>query len=118
MGEMGNMGSTESKGMMRETRVHLRSMAGAGADSLRGLMPRHRQMTANMLQQMDSEMRGMRGMQVAGDTGWTALADSVRQELAQLPGVSTAELPEFMERHRGRVERLMARHERMPGSTR
>jgi hypothetical protein len=115
MGEMGGMGSMGSQGMMGEMRAHLRTMAGAGADSLRGLMPMHRQMTANMLQQMDSDMRGM---QMAGDTSWTALADSVRQDVAQLPDVSAAGLPAFMERHRGRVERLMARHEQMMGSTR
>lgn len=115
MGGMGSMGSMESHGMMREMRAHMRQMMGAGADSLHRLMPMHRQMTANMLQQMDTEMRGM---QMAGDTSWTALADSVRQDLTQLPEVSAAELPEFMERHRGRVERLIARHELMMGSTR
>ena len=101
--------------MMREMRAHMRGMMGARADSLHRLMPMHRQMTANMLQQMDTEMRGM---QMAGDTSWTALADSVRQDLTQLPGVGDAELREFMERHRGRVERLMLRHEQMMGSTR
>ena len=115
MGETGGMGSMESQGMMREMRAHMQSMTGAGANSLRHLMPMHSQMTANMLQQMDSEMRGM---QMTRDTGWTALADSVRQDVTQLPDVSAAELPEFMERHRGRVERLMARHEQMMGSTR
>ena len=115
MGGMGSMGSMESRGMMREMRAHMRGMMGARADSLHRLMPMHRQMTANMLQQMDTEMRGM---QMAGDTSWTALADSVRQDLTQLPGVGDAELREFMERHRGRVERLMLRHEQMMGSTR
>ena len=115
MGEMGGMGSMESHGMMREMRAHMRGMMGAGADSLHRLMPMHRQMTANMLQQMDTEMRGM---QMAGETGWTALADSVRQDLTRLPDMSATELPGFMEHHRGRVERLMARHEQMMGSTR
>ena len=118
MGEMGGMGSMGSMGSherMREMRVHMRGMMGAGADSLRRLTPMHRQMTANMLQQMDSEMRGM---QMAGDTSWTALADSVRQDLTRLPDVSAAELPGFMERHRSRVERLMARHEQMMGGSR
>ncbi len=112
MGEMGRMGSMESHGMMRGMRAHMGRMMGMGEDSLHRLVPMHRQMTANMLQQMDSEMRGM---QMAGDTSWTALADSVRQDLTQLPDVSAAELPGFMERHRGRVERLMARHEKMMG---
>jgi hypothetical protein len=115
MSEMGSMGSMESHGMMREMRAHMRGMMGAGTDSLHRLMAMHRQMTANMLQQMDTEMRGM---QITPDTSWTALADSVRQDLTQLPNVSAAELSEFMERHRGRVERLMARHERMMGNAR
>ena len=113
MGEMGSMRSMESQGMMREMRAHMEGMAGAGADSLRRRMPMHRQMTANMLQQLDGEMRRK---QMAGDTGWRALADSVRQDLTRLPDVSAAELPEFMEGHRGRVERLMARHEQMMGN--
>lgn len=112
MGSMGSMSAMESRGMMLGMRAHMQGMAGAGVDSLRRLMPMHRQMTANMLQQMTGEMRGMR---MAGDTSWSALADSVRQDLTQLPDVSSAELPGFMERHRGRVERLMARHERMMG---
>jgi hypothetical protein len=114
-GEMpgtGSMGSMESQEMMREMRAHMQGMSAAGADSLRRMLPMHRQMTANMLQQMDTEMRGM---QMAGDTSWTALADSVRQDLTQLPDVSSAELPGFMERHRGRVQRLMTRHEQMMG---
>ena len=115
MAQMGRMGSMESRGMMREMRAHMRGMIGAAADSLHRLMPMHRQMTANMLQQMDSEMRGM---QMADDTSWTALADSVRQDLTQLPDMNAAELPEFMKRHQGRVERLMARHEQMMGGNR
>ena len=107
---MGSMGSMESEGMMREMRSHMQAMSAAGADSLRRVLPMHRQMTANMLQQMNTEMRGM---QMAGDTSWIALTDSVRQDLTQLPDVSSAELPGFMDRHRGRVERLMTRHEQM-----
>lgn len=112
MGEMGGMRTMESRGMMREMRAHVQSMAGSSADSLRRLMPTHRHMTANMLQQMDSEMRGM---QMAQDTSWTALADSVRQDLTRLPDVSSGELPGFVDRHWGRVERLIARHETMMG---
>ena len=111
MGGMGSMGSMESHGMMPEMRAHMRGMFGAGGDSLHRLMPMHRQMTANMLQQMDTEMRGVQ----MADSSWTALADSVRHDLTQLPGVSAVELPEFIERHRGRVERLMARHQQMMG---
>jgi hypothetical protein len=96
--------------MMREMRAPMQGMSAAGADSLRRIVPMHRQMTANMLQQMDTEMRGM---QVADDASWTALADSVRQDLTLLPDVSSAELPDFMARHRGRLERLMARHGQM-----
>jgi hypothetical protein len=107
---MGSMGSMESKEMMREMRAHMQAMSAAGADSLRRMLSTHRQMTANMLQQMDTEMRGM---QMASDTSWSALADSVRQDLTQLPDVSSAELPGFIERHRGRVERLITRHEQM-----
>lgn len=99
-----NMGGSQAQGMMREMRDHMRTMTGAHGDSLTRLLPMHRQMTANMLQQMDSEMRQM-GM--AADSGWAALVDSIRQDLAHLPDVGKAELPSFMTRHRERVERLM-----------
>jgi hypothetical protein len=110
MSGMGSIGSMESHEMMREMRAHMQGMSAAGADSLRRIVPMHRQMTANMLQQMDTEMRGM---QMADGASWTALADSVRQDLTLLPDVSSAELPDFMARHRGRLERLMARHGQM-----
>ena len=112
---MGSMGARGSQEMMREMRAHMQGMSAAGSESLRRLLPLHRQMAANMLQQMDTDMRGM---QMAGDTSWTALADSVRQDLTRLPDLSAAELPGFVERHRGRVERLMTRHEQMMGGAR
>lgn len=112
---MGSMGARGSQDMMREMRAHMQGMSAGGSESLLRLLPLHRQMTANLLQQMDTDMRGM---QMAGDTSWTALADSVRQDLTQLPDLSAAELPGFVERHRGRVERLMMRHEEMMGGSR
>jgi hypothetical protein len=110
-----DMGGSQSPAMMDRMREHLRMMTGATGDSLRHMMPMHRQMTANMLQEMDTEMRSM-GM--VGDSVWSALVDSVREDLTRLPDVGQAELPGFMERHRGRMERLMEQHGAMMGRAR
>jgi hypothetical protein len=109
------MGGRQPSEMMDQMREHLQEMAGATGDSLRRLMPMHRQMTANMLQEMDTDMRRMR---MAGDSGWSALMDSIRQDLTRLPDVTQAELPGFMDRHRERVARLMDQHSAMMGHAR
>lgn len=107
---MAHTGGMESERMMAEMRAHMQGMAGAGADSLGRMTAMHRQMTANMLQQMDAEMREMR---MSSSAAWSALTDSVRQDLTGMPEVGADELPRFMERHRARVERLMAHHDVM-----
>jgi hypothetical protein len=77
---------------------------------MKAALPIHRQMVANMLAQMNGDMRSMN---MAADPTWTALADSVRRDLVQLPDVPESQLPAAMPAHMGRVERLMAMHEKM-----
>jgi hypothetical protein len=109
---MAHTGGTANEGMLTEMRTHLQGMAGAGSDSLRRMMPMHRQMAANMLQQMGAEMRQMN---MKGDTTWSALTDSVRQDLTSMPDVTAQELSDFMEAHRARLQRLMEQHGAMMG---
>ena len=102
----------ESTRMMDAMRAHLAALDGASGDSLRAALPAHRRQLANMIAQMNREMRDMR---MAGDASWDAAVDSLRQDLTRLPDLGAAELARAMPEHRGRVERLMAAHRGMMG---
>jgi hypothetical protein len=97
---------------MEEMQAHLQGMHGASGDSLRAMLPAHRQMTANMLASMGREMREM---DMKGDAAWEATADSLRQDLVRMPEMGAAELKGFMPAHQARLERLMEMHRRMSG---
>ncbi len=106
----GGMGAMMSEGMMEQMRSHMEQMQGAGADSLRKLMPAHRQMAANMVMQMNTEMRQMN---MPADSAWSALVDSVRQDLVRMPELAPSEMAAFMVAHRERMRRMMERHATM-----
>ena len=103
-------GGMESGGMMDQMQAHMRAMDGAGADSMRAMVPMHRQMVANMVAQFNREMRDM-SMQT--DVGWDATVDSLRRDLVRLPELSAGEVQAFMPAHRDRVMRLMEMHRSM-----
>jgi len=99
--------------MMSQMQSHMRMMEAAGADSMKAMLPMHRQMVANMISQMNSEMRGMN---MKADSAWQATIDSLRQDLVRMPEMSAAELHTFMPRHGARMTRLMDMHRSMMGS--
>ena len=99
-----------SGAMMTQMRARLRAQEGLSGDSLRAALPTHRQQAANLVAQLNTEMRGMN---MAPDAAWQALTDSVRQDLTRLPDVGAAELGQMMTGHRARLERLMTMHETM-----
>ena len=109
---MQGMSGTQGGGMMEEMQAHMRSMQGAGGDSLRAMLPMHRQMAANMIAQMNREMRDMN---MAADGGWTATVDSLRQDLVRMPEMAAPELQSFMPDHQARLARLMQMHGAMMG---
>lgn len=98
--------------MMAQMHAHMGMMQGAGADRIKGMLPMHRQMLANMLAQMTGEMRDMH---MPADAQWTATVDSLRHDLVQMPEMSGAELKAMMPAHMGRVMRLMDLHRAMSG---
>ena len=110
---MRGMGRMMSGRMMADMEAHLRAMRGGGADRLRGALPSHRQMVANMISQMNGEMGDMN---MVAEAGWTALPDSVRADLTRLPELSPGELERMMPDHDRRVRQLMAAHRGMMGS--
>jgi hypothetical protein len=108
----------DSARMMRMSQMqqHVNVMAGLSADSMRALLPMHRQMTANELSEMNQEMQRMK---MTADSGWNALVDSVRTDLRTMPEMVAEPLHAMMPRHMARVMRLMQMHDammsRMPG---
>ena len=99
-----------SGAMMEQMRSRLRAEERISGDSLRASLPAHRQQAANLVAQLNKEMRDMN---MAADAAWQALTDSVRQDLARLPDVGAAELGQVMPGHRARLDRLMTMHETM-----
>jgi hypothetical protein len=108
MGGMSMGGMSMASGpMMSEMAAHLERLAALPTDSLRSMLPSHRQAVANLLAQMNREMRDM-GM--ASDAAWDATADSIRGDLELMPDMDPAELEALVPGHRARVARLMVMH--------
>lgn len=118
MGDMPGMPATEPAGngdVTADMRAHLDGMATMSADSLPMVLSTHRQKVANMLAQMNREMRDMN---MGADAAWNATVDSLRADLTAMPGMSGADLARLVPAHRGRVERLMSMHATMMGGMR
>jgi hypothetical protein len=96
--------------MMDSMQLEMGRMRGMSPDQMAAEMEAHRQMTANVLTQMNADMRGMN---MTGDPRWIALVDSIRQDLIQLPNVPRGQLETIMPGHLSRMERLMAMHQAM-----
>ena len=108
--DMAGMGNMPGMAMMDSMTVHMRAMDTASAASLQSMVPMHRQMAANIVSQMNTDMRGMN---MQSDPRWTALMDSVRQDLSRLPDVPAEQLKTFMSAHHARLSRLMQSHRDM-----
>lgn len=118
MGDMPGMGGTggiQDDSTTRQMQSHMAAMSGATADSIAAMMPRHRQMAANILAQMNREMRAMN---MIADEVWTATVDSLRQDLTRMPELSADEMQAFMPGHHARMTRLIEMHRTMMGDMR
>lgn len=109
-GMKGMAGMQMDGGMMAQMQSHMQRMEGASSDSAMAMMPMHRQMTANMIAQMNREMRDMN---MAADAEWTETVDALRQDLKRMPELTAAELRALMPEHRARLMRLMDLHRTM-----
>jgi hypothetical protein len=105
----GNMGMGGSA-MMSMMRAHMDSMMRMSPEQMTGMMAAHDRMMSQMLDRMGSDMRNMK---MSGDAKWNGLVDSVKADLADLPGLQGKELSERMKAHTGRLQRLIAMHEGM-----
>ena len=112
-GGMAGMGGMMSGAMMDSMQMHMRMMDTMSADHMKAMMATEHQMMSNMLAQMDRQMQSMR---MGGDAAWTALIDSVRQDIARMPEMNAQQLKSFMPAHHERVMRLMQRQRDMMSS--
>jgi len=96
--------------MMADMQRHMSMMQGVSADSMRAMLPMHRQMLDNMLASFD---RDMRRMTMPADAAWNALTDSLRQDNTRLPDMNASQLNAFMPQHRARVTRMIEMHRTM-----
>ena len=109
MDSMPGMSGMQMGGQMMANVDKMMAMHG---DSLTQMVPDHDQMLGGMMDQMNREMQGMNK---AADPKWTALADSLRDDMAKMNAMSGAEMESFMTLHRGRMSRLMEMHGSMMG---
>ena len=99
--------SMRSDSMMPMMRAHLDSMAALPPQFAAGMMATHEAMASQMLDAMGSDMRMM---DMRPDSAWTALADSVKRDLAELPPLSGRALETRMGAHLARMRRLLDAH--------
>jgi hypothetical protein len=112
-GMEGMQGMQMGGGMMEQMQAHMQAMEGESAEQFKANLPQHRQMVANMISQMNREMRDMN---MTADQEWNSAINAVREDLKRLPEMSTSELQTFMPEHRQRVMRLMETHRGMMGA--
>lgn len=111
MAGMPGMGSASPGGAMAEQmQAHMKMMQGARSDSLKAMLPAHRQMAANMISSFDKEMRVMK---MTGDAAWTATMDSLRNDLRTMPDLSATALRARIPAHEARATRLLQMHQKM-----
>lgn len=108
-GSMGGMAMQGMK-MIPLMRAHLDSLGAMPAGQMAAAMAAHQDLASRMMDAMGADMRGMN---MQPDSAWTALADSVRQDLADLPGLSGAGLTARTKAHVGRMQRMLVMHEGM-----
>ena len=108
------MGGMPMQGMqmMPQMRAHMDSMSRMSPQQMQGMMAAHEAMMSGMMDAMGADMRGMN---MTASPEWTTLTDSVKEDLAELPGLKGEELAKRMQAHADRVKRLMTMHEKMMG---
>jgi hypothetical protein len=106
------MGGMQMQGMemMPQMRAHVDSMAGMSPQQMQAMMGNHQAMMSQMMDRMGADMRGMN---MSSSPEWTALTDSVKQDLAELSALKGQQLSARMRAHADRVRRLIDTHEQM-----
>ena len=97
--------SSRSQGMVGPMRAYLDSVTTMSPDQMPAMMATHQGRVSAMLDALGMDMQKM---PMAAGSAWSRLADSVRQDLAQMPGMSGSALGDRMRAHADRMRRLMA----------
>ena len=108
------MGSMQMQGMqmMPQMRAHMDSMSRMSPQQMQGMMATHETVMSQMMDGMGADMRGMN---MSASPEWSALTDSVKEDLAELPDLKGQALSARMRDHADRVKRLITMHEQMMG---
>ena len=101
------MGGMPGIGLMTAMRSQMDSIAGMSPAQMQARMAAHRALSSQMMDAMGADMRSRH---MTPGAGWSALSDSVRQDLAELPALSGAALQTRMRAHLDRMRRLMGQH--------
>jgi hypothetical protein len=109
---MRGMGAMVESRMMDSMQTHMRTMEGMSLDRIKAMIPLHRQLVATMLSSFDDSMRQMN---MPPDAAWTALRDSIRQDVTHMPDLSPSQLRTLVPQHHERLNRLMKMHKDMTG---
>jgi len=96
-----------SDSLMPMMRADLDSLARMPSQSASRILQAHEAMASRMLDAMGSDMT-MMNMRPA--SAWTALVDSVKQDLAELPSLSGRALETRVKAHEQRMRRLLDMH--------
>ena len=99
-----------SEQTMAAMETQLRSMESATAADMKTRLSVHRPAVANMIAQLDREMRDMN---MPADASWNAALDSLRQDLRVMPELSAQALRDMMPAHSARVRRVISMHRAM-----
>lgn len=110
-GAMGGMQMTmQGVEMIPQMRAHLDSLGAMSPAGMAAAMAAHQDRASRLMDAMGTDMRGMN---MQPDAAWTALGDSLKQDLADLPGLSGEAFKSRVQAHIGRMQRMMAMHEGM-----
>jgi predicted small lipoprotein YifL len=96
--------------MMPMMSAHLDSLGAMQPAQMAANMAAHQDLASRMMDAMGADMRGMN---MQPDSAWAVLADSLRQDLGALSGLTGEALKGRMEAHIGRMRRMMTMHQGM-----
>jgi hypothetical protein len=111
---MTGMSGMKSDSLMPLMRADLDSVTRTSPHVESGTVSAHETMASQMLDAMGSDMAMMH---MKPDAVWTALTDSVKRDLAELPSLSGEPLAMHLKAHIARMRRLLDMHQQMMSAT-